>query len=233
MSGGTKVSMTTGDFDFDAYYHYGFDRTPLLRLDPAFQDTLAHTDFSRTRASDFGPFFSSIQSGSPPLTLEYVRRHHVGIDAATVVGPIGVRLDVGYDTRRVFFHRDLTGTSSPTVQGTVSLEYQMGDIRKIILLEGSVLRLVDDVGGLLFVQRTTFTGTGLLRFPFVRFFDAELRAVLWALPRSVVLRPQIGWRSTDHLTVSVGALWLAGEPWSLGDYFRRNSEVYATAKYSF
>jgi hypothetical protein len=232
MSEGAKLAVTAGDFDFDAYYHYGFDRTPLIRIDPAFQDTLNNTNFANVAVGAFAPAFSSIQAGFPPLTSEYVHRHHVGLDAGTVVGPIGIKLDAAYDTRRVFFHEDLTGASSPAFQGTLSLEYQTGDVRKIALVEASVLRLVDDLEGLLFVDPTTFTGTCLFRFPLTRSFDAELRGAFSVLPDSAVLRPQIGWRATDHLTVDVGGLWLTGEPRSIGDYFRRNSEVYTSVKYS-
>jgi hypothetical protein len=230
---GLKVSSSLGDVDVDAYYHYGFDRTPLLRIDPAFQDSLDRTDFATAKVSDFGPFFSSIQAGFPPITIEYVRRHHVGFDMGTVVGPIGMRIDVGYDTQRVFFRRDFTGVTSPAVQGVASLEYQTGDVRKIFLLEASALRLVDDLDDLMFVERTTVTGTALLRYPLSTAFDLELRAAVSAMPKSTVLRPQIGWRASDHLTFHLAGLWLSGEAWSLGDYFARNSEVYADAKYSF
>jgi hypothetical protein len=232
MSAGAKISRTIGDFDFDLYYHFGFDRTPLVRIDPAFQDTLNRLDFSRVQASDFGPFFSSIQAGFPPLTSEYVQRHHVGADSATTLGPIGVRVDVGYDSQRVFFRPDFTGAMSPALQGVLSLEYQTADVRKVVLLEGSVLHLLEDPGLLLFVERTTITGTGLVRYPILRSLDVELRAVASALPSSLVLRPQVGWRVSDHLTIHVGALWLAGEQWSLGEYFGRNTEVYSDAKYA-
>ena len=233
MAGGAKLSIAAGDVDFDAYYHYGFDRTPLLRMDPAFQDTLNHTDFSRVKAGDFGAAFSSIQAGFPPITSEYVHRHHVGLDAGTVVGPIGLRLDVGYDTQRVFFHRDMTGTLSPAVQAVASVEYQTGDVRKVLLVEAAVLRVMDPVDSLLFAAQTTFTGTCLLRVPLLGSFDGELRGVFSVSPQSVILRPQLDWRATDHLAIEVGGLWLTGEPWSIGSYFRRNAEVYANAKYSF
>jgi len=204
----------------------------MLRIDPAFQDSLNHTDFSTATASDFGAFFSSIQAGYPPLTIEYVRRHHVGFDAATVLGPIGARIDAGYDTQRVFFRRDLTGVTSPALQAVLSLEYQTGDTRKVILVEGSVVHLVDDVGSLLFYDRTTFEGTGLVRFPLLGSFDVEVRAVVSDQPRSVIVRPQIGWRANDHLAIHIGGMWLAGDEFSIGNYFERNSELYADAKYS-
>jgi hypothetical protein len=232
MSGGLKVSATVGDVDFDAYYHYGFDRTPLLRIDPAFEESLDRTNFSQAKASDFGPLFSLIQAGESPITNEYIHRHHVGFDAGTVIGPIGLTVDVGYDSQRVFFQRDVTGVVSPAVEGVASLEFQTGDARKVFLIEGSALRIVDDVRSLLFVDRTTLSATGVVRYPLFGPFDAEVRAVASAVPRSAILRPQIGWRATDHLAVHVGGLWLAGDEWSLGNYFRRNTEIFADAKYS-
>lgn len=230
LSGGAKLAITAGDLDMNFYYHYGFDRTPRLSLAGAFADNLARSDFARTTVADFSPFFASIQNGYPPLSLEYLRRHHLGLDAGTVIGPLGVRIDAAYDSARVFFRTDLTGGVSRTVQVTASFEAQTGDVRKVFVLEGSVLHLLDIDGKWLFVERDTFSATALIRLPLARVFDIELRAFATFEPWSVILRPQLRWRASDHLNLELAGLWLTGEVRSNGNYFARNTELSVSAR---
>jgi hypothetical protein len=234
MSAGAKLSATLSDVDLDFYYYYGFDPTPLLKLDPAYAESLEKADFSIAKASELGPFFNDLQQGYPPLTIEYVRRHHLGFDAGTVVGPIGLRFDAAYDSARVFVRRDLTGVLSDSLQAVTAIEYQTGDLRKVFLLEASVLRLLGtEFEDLLLVGETTVTGAALVRFPLMEYLDAELRAVATLAPWTVVLRPQLGQRLHESLTLYAGGVWLTGGTGSLGEYFSRNIEAYLAAKYVF
>jgi hypothetical protein len=233
LSGGGKLATTVGGFDLDAYYFYGFDRTPVLRIDPAFADAISRIDFSKTSIADFAPFFSAIQAGYPPLTIEYTRRHHVGFDAGGTVGPVGVRFDAAYDTQRVFFRQDLTGVTSPALQGTLSLEYQTGDVRKVFVLEASLLHLLEEQSGLLFVSTNSVSAACVLKFPLFGALDFELRGLATAFPASLAIRPQLAYEATSQLTFDVGAVWLTGEVGGTGHYFERNSNAYLAARYVF
>ncbi|HEY6561950.1 MAG TPA: DUF1302 family protein, partial [Polyangiaceae bacterium] len=234
VSAGGKLAATLGSVDVDVYYFYGFDSTPLLKLDSALIEQLKDVNFATATVANFDVLFTSFQLGYPLLTIEYVRRHHVGFDAATVLGPLGLRLDAAYDTARVFFRRDLSGIASRTLQTVASIEYQTGDLRRVFLIEGSVLQLLDvESEDLLLVEETSITAAALVRFPVLTSFDVELRAMLGVLPRSVLLRPQLGHRFSESFSVYAGGVWLSGANWSLGEYFGRNVEGYLAAKYAF
>src|SRR5205823_1341459 len=113
------------------------------------------------------------------------------------------------------------------------LEYQTGDARKVFLVEGSVLRLFDlDGVPLLLVSSRTASGMALVRYP-IGSFDVEVRAVATIKPQSLIVRPQLSWRVTDHATLALGGAVVAGASTGFGGYFGRNDEVFATVKYAF
>ena len=231
---GSKLAASWGDFDVSAYYHYGFDRTPYVSISPAFAELLANADFASASLADFSVFFSSLAAGYPPLTMSYLRRHHLGLDLGTVFGPLGLRLDAAFDSKRVFFHRDLTGAQTPALEATAGFEYQTGDVRRVFLLEGSVLRLLGELARpLLFVERTSFKLSALVRHPLTERWDAELRAQLGISPRSVVLRPQLSFSPNGHWTLNAAFAWLAGDASAFAGYFSRNSSVTTAVKYTF
>ena len=123
---GGRLSWSTGGVDVNHYYQFGFDG-PLVRIDPAFAATLAGIDFSSAGLVALEPWLAAIDAGQQPVQASYVRRHHVGTDLATAFGPLVLRLDAAYQSKRVFFRRDLSGIVSPIVEGVLSVEYQTGD----------------------------------------------------------------------------------------------------------
>ncbi len=229
---GAKLAWTMAGTDVDAYYHYGFDTSPFIALNPGFAAALATTDFSTANLESLAPVLQSLDAGVAPFRVTYVRRHHVGLDAARAVGPFVLRVDAAYDTQRVFYRSDLTSVASPAFQGVASIEYQTGDVEQLYLLEGMYTRVVDDPQApLLFYQRDTYALAAAMRFPIAGPLRAELRA-LAGEPRSIVVQPQLhlkfgAWR------VSAGLAWLDGDPGTFGAYFRRDTSAFGAIKYSF
>jgi hypothetical protein len=231
-SAGARFSWSIHNLDVSHYYHYGYDG-PFITLDPQFAAILGGVDFTRAGLADFGPLYAAVDAGQKPFTATYVRRHHVGIDAATTVGPFALRLDAAYQSNRVFFRRDLLGVTSPAFQGVASIEYQTGDKDKIILVEGMYMRIFDDPGAPLLVYDRDTTGVAsMIRWKLWDPLSIELRGMLGIKPMTQVLQPQIN-AKWDALVVSLGALYLNGDDYSFGRYFRHNTEVYAKAKYTF
>jgi len=231
-SAGARFSWSLHNLDVSHYYHYGYDG-PFITLAPAFASSLATIDFAHAGLADLGPLLQAIDAGVSPFTATYVRRHHVGLDAATTWGSFAFRLDAAYDSNRVFFRRDLTGATSPTLHAVGAVEYQTGDPDKTVLLEATYIRIFQPPsGGLLVYDRDTAGVALLVRWPLWKPLAVELRAVGGVRPVMEILEPQLSakWGS---LVVSVGGLYLNGEANSFGRYFRRNSELYAKVKYSF
>jgi hypothetical protein len=231
-SAGAKFAWSAGGIDVSHYYHYGFDG-PFLAIAPDLAMTLANTDFGRVGLADLQPFLRAIDDGRHPLQVTYVRRHHVGLDAGTTLGPVAVRLDAALQSTHVFFRRDLQGVKSPSLRGVLSVEYQTGEPDKALVLELLYQRVLSRMHApLLFYDRDTLGVASILRWPLFRRFGGELRIVQGLQPVSTVLQPQLN-AKFDALVLSLGSLWLQGARGSFGDYFRRNREVYLKAKYSF
>jgi hypothetical protein len=211
-SAGTKISTVVAGIDLDVYYHYGFDTTPYL-------------------SSGMSSFTALLGA---PILATYVRRHHFGFDAAATAGPFVLRLDAAYDTQRVYYYELAFGSvASPTAAGVASIEYQTGDIDKVLLVEAIYNHLVDSPTNLLGYDRNSYALTGTFRWPMGGGIAADLRGLVGIEPVSFVLEPALRWKLNDALFFKVGAVLLGGEERSLGWYYRHNTSVFLQAKYSF
>jgi hypothetical protein len=211
-SAGAKISTAFAGIDLDVYYHYGFDSTPYLSTGSSAFTTLL----------------------GPQILATYVRRHHFGFDAAATAGPFVLRLDAAYDTQRVYYYELAFGSvASPTAAGVASIEYQTGDIDKVLLVEAIYNHLVDAPTNLLGYDRNSYAVTGTLRWPMGGGIAADLRGLVGIEPVSFALEPALRWKLNDALFFKVGAVLLGGEERSLGWYYRHNTSVFLQAKYSF
>lgn len=229
---GARFAWSAGSLDVSHYYHYGFDG-PFVQIDPRVFSALAATDFATAGLADLEPLLRMIDAGQQPIRIDYVRRHHVGLDAATTVGPFALRLDVAYQSRRSYFQRDFVSVTSPAIQGVIALEYQTGEPDQVILVEAMYMRVLDELPAPLLIWSRNSAGLGgLLRWPLWGGLKIELRALIGIQPLTQVLQPQLD-LDLGNWTASLGALWLGGEAYSFGQYFHRNRELYAKLKVSF
>jgi hypothetical protein len=229
---GARLGWSIHGVDVDYFYQYGFDG-PRIAIDPAFAATLGAIDFDHAGLADLQPWLAAIDAGGRPLEASYVRRHHAGMDVGTTLGPIAVRLDAAYQSKRVFFRTDLLGYVSPTVQGVLSAEYQTGDKNKFALLELMYLRVIDAPTVPILIYRRDTLGAGAdLRWPLWHPLGFEVRGMFGVVPQSLTIQPELNLKF-DHWTLSGGVLWLDGEEYSLGKHFRRNLETYAKLKWFF
>ncbi len=230
-TGGARLAIAFPGVDFDAYYHYGFDGLPNLQFDPRAAAALSQVNLAEATP---GSLLSALgQLGGLPFTSTYVRRHHLGFDLQTTVGPFALRLDAGHDSAKVFFNKDLTGFVSKAFEGVLSVEYQTGDIGKTIIVELTGLHLSDPppTGGLLFHKQDLLGLAGVARWTFADRLELELRGEGSARPQSFLVRPQIALKF-ERFWIKAGAVLVAGAAGSLGDYYQRNDSLYVTLKQS-
>ena len=71
-----------------------------------------------------------------------------------------------------------------------------------------------------------------VRWPLWKQLVFEVRALFGIEPETALVQPQLDLK-LEPVVVSLGGLWLDGEPYSLGRYFDRNREVYIKAKCYF
>jgi len=246
---GSSLRFHFGSVDASFYYQYGFDRTPFLYLDPDFAKQLDAIDPAQVNGAILDVFLRQLQTASSsyggPLVLTYVRRHHVGFDAQTALGPFVVRLDAAFDSATVFFTRNnLNSVVKPSAQGVFGIEYTPGDINKLILIEGSYQRVLGpsvplvpvvnqaNNGPLLFVEDNNVGVSNLIRWSFIENTIVETRTFIGIEPLWYSFRGEVGY-NTPSFTLRLGALFLGGHSGSTGDYYRRNDSIYVTTRYAF
>lgn len=232
-SAALRFGIDVHRFDFNLYYQYGWDRTPKLAIDPAYATMLAQIDYAHP--IDPTPFVQPFLAGQHPVRATYVRRHHVGFDAATPVGPLLLRAEGAFDSAHVFAARDdMQGIVSPTLQATAGLEYQPGEFGKLVLVEGWYMHAVDlaDDRPVWFAQRDIAGAAGLVRWSFFHDqLELEARGVVAAQPLSWMARGEAGWKH-KALQIRAGAVLLDGDLFSFGHFYRANTSVYLFVKYS-
>jgi hypothetical protein len=226
---GGRLASSLGRFDLALYYHYGLLGLPTILVDPQLQQALSTVNLSTINQAEFNSAILSLPQLQNQLT--YQRRHHVGFDIGTTVGPVGLHLDLAYDSQRMYYDVNFAGLLAGTFESVLSVEYQTGDPSKIIMLELDYQRITDDIGGasLLFYNVDTVAAGALLRWTFFRRLELELRSLLGVTPFSYVLRPQVGVKIQDW-AIQLGGLIMGGDEYSTGGYFQRNQSLYLNIK---
>lgn|GEM_PF-1093432 len=233
-SGGARYTYTGHNFDASLYYHYGYTSTPEVKIDPRFAGAIAMVDWRTATPSTLAPVLGLLDMGIAPYSAAFDRRHHVGLDGVTTVGPIAIKLDAAYEDKAVFYQPDIESFVTGQTQGVLSLEYQTGEIGKLLLLEGVYTHLTHTPPELIGYKRDTYGAAMTARWTFGEVIEAELRAVFEVSPRTVVLIPQLAYRKhSNGFSVALGGLYLHGDASSLGDYYSRNNAAYLTIKWPF
>jgi hypothetical protein len=236
-------------FDTSFYYYYGLDPTPFVYMDPAIARAFESAkSVSNPTGEQFEVIYAAQRQASAayggPFVSRYIRRHHIGGDLSTTIGPVVLRLDTAYDSASTFYTRDnLNSVARPTAQVVLGAEYQRG-FGKAIVIEGSYLRLLGpsipiiptpnqaNSGPLLFVNDDNVGVAGAVRWTFFENIVVETRGFVGIAPQSWLVRPEVGYTNTTF-TARVGLLLLDGASGSFGSYYRRNDTVYVTTRYSF
>jgi hypothetical protein len=238
---GASLRFHFGSFDASYYYHYGRDRSPFVYLDPAIA---AELDTNNSPATIYAIQQEKSASYGGPFVVESVRRHHVGTDLTTTVGPLVLRLDAAFDTATTFYTRqNLNSVARPTAQMVAGMEYQRG-FGKVIVVEASYMRILGpeipivptpnqaNDGPLLFVNENNLGIANVIRWQFLENIVFEMRSLIGVQPVAWVIRPEIGY-GTPSFTVRLGYLAIDGDAGSFGNYYRRNEALYVTTRYSF
>lgn len=192
--------------------------TPYLRLSPEFAQASAATDWSTAGIGTIAPVLGLLDQGTAPYVSEYVRRHHVGADAVTIVGPIALRGELAYDSRRVFSRTDLTGFTAPVLVAGAGAEYQTADLDRIAHVEASYVHAMDPTPALIGYERDTVALFASFLWPLGDGFKVGTRAMLGLKPSSWLVQPELTFEK-QSLELTLGVAWLDGTPYSVGGYY--------------
>jgi tetratricopeptide (TPR) repeat protein len=224
-AGGLRLGLRAGGFDFDLYYHYGWDSSPRLVMNPVVPPMLATIDWSAVKMQDLTVLLAMMDAGQTIYTSTYVRRHHAGADVATAIGQFSLRGEVGFDSDRVFYDPQLISYVVPAIAANVGAEYQIS-LEKMFLLEVNYLHAFNTSTPLLFYDRDSISIGAMARWAFFKDkLQAEVRGVIGVKPWSYIVRPQVSYKVSRRWSVYVGGLILGGSDRAIGGYFGRNDLV--------
>lgn len=233
LSGGAKLSYRGDGIDMNLYYHYGYDGLPYVSVDPAFASSLKSTDFAKAGLATLSPVLRAADRGLTPIVAEYIRRHHIGMDAVAPVGPFMLKLDAAYQTMRVFYKTDMTSIAKPALLAVLSLDYQTGSTGKVLVVEGVYIRVLESYGGsLLIYNRDSYGAAALLRWPLFSAFHFEARGMGGLSPRYFMAQPALI-AKVGGFAIKAGASIMQGDLRSFGWLYRHNSSGFLQILYTF
>ena len=262
-SAGLRLTTHTAGFDLGVGYFYGWDRVPEVVLDPDLQEVLGIIandevfldDFDTiglfTRHPELGRLQAAVsqraEAGEEVLAARYQRWHVLGLDAATYLGPIGVRADVAWTPERTFVTEPLRSNRRASTNAALGLSYEGDEGEVAVLLEGFWLHVFSrpsdgpDERPLVFGHDFPGLSFGLR-------VDLE---VLWGVPLVVqaggivflarydyVLAPQLVWRIDTDTRMFVGAQIYEDPPGrdkrlTVGGLFDTNDQVFLGIEQGF
>src|SRR5690554_108682 len=154
-SGGLRATTTLANTDFGLGAFYGWDRTPKVEIDDDLrtllnliaEDGQLFTDFdfigfTARNPEAFGAsqrVSAKAEAGETLFNSAFQRRLTVLLDGARYIGPIGVRADVAFSPRRVFYTTEFEPVIRASVFSALGLSYErlLSDERALaITLEG-------------------------------------------------------------------------------------------------
>jgi hypothetical protein len=147
-SAGLRATTTLAGTDLGAGVFYGWDRTPWVVIDEDLRSilTLIAEDEQIFEDYDFFGFvqrnqevIEKAEAGETIFDSKYLRRATILVDGARYIGPIGVRADLAFSPRRVFYTTDFEPVRRASTFSALGLSYERlldGERPLALTLEG-------------------------------------------------------------------------------------------------
>ena len=242
-AGGARTGGSISGVDFAASYLYHYDDYPTLEVNPQIlrlaRDALNlpryGADLARIDARSLLPLFRGI----------YHRVHTVGLEFGTSVHDVSLKAEAAYHVGRYAYEKDLSVVPRDVMTWSASAEYTLpGDVTLIgqylqtvyprwsnRLLERQWRHLA------MLVARKTFLRDKLECYAAVMYdfsqVDPNQAKDFDLFRQDWMLAPILSYSLTDSLKLRAGGVFMGGSRLSLLGYYRNNSEVFASVKYSF
>ena len=262
-SAGARVTSHLSGVDVGASYFFGWDRVPVIVLDSELQEVLGiisnderflldfdtiglftrHPELARLQAS----VSSKAQAGQEVLAARYKRWHVLGLDAATYLGPIGVRADLAWTPARTFVTGQFQSNRRASTNAALGLSYEGGEGEVALLLEGFWLHVFErpddgreerplifgrDFPGVSFGVRVDLEP--LANVPLV----IQAGGIVFLARYDYVLSPQLVWRFDGDTRAFVGAQIYEDPPGrdkrlTIGGLFDTNDQAFLGIEQGF
>ena len=176
---------------------------PTTELNPALQSILDQQAFPAIEE------FNSLLS-APPIETAWPRTWLAGTEAATVVGPLGVRAEAAWWSDRVVQQPWFASTTTPAVATGLGLDWAHGTT-VVVSVEGRWTHLMDPPNTLAFIAKDTIECGGTVRVSLAADTVGIIAAGLWNTTfEEWLVRPELQWRVSDPVQISIGAVVIDG-----------------------
>jgi hypothetical protein len=225
-SGGIRIGLQLRGVDFSLIYHYGWDSSPHLQMDPAILMELAKIDWGTASLQTMGPLIQLVDAGTPLYRATFIRRHHTGADVVATLGSFTLRAEVGVDDRRLFYDPMLSAHIEPAVAVSCGADWNKS-MYQLLTVEASYLHVGGGPEELLFYNQDYASIAMMARWGVLRGdLVGEVRAMIGITPWTYVVRPQVTYKITPRWWVTAGVVVLGGNERSVGGLFDRNDLVF-------
>jgi len=223
-----RLTTTVGTVDLGLTYAYQWDRTPLFVYD---DDT-----FIPALLGVIGGDAASVPTLQQSFSSTYARRHVVGLDFATMWGPVGIKGDVAFSHQRTFYTRDMRPLRRPSLLWALQLDYLLGELLALSV-EVSHLAVFDLPPGtrLAVLRPQTVTVSWMAQLMLFEQLELSVLGIWGASVGDLMLKPRARWRLSPLASVEVGlALFVAGpDPQSFASLYDTNDFVYLDTSFTF
>jgi hypothetical protein len=262
-SAGLRLTTHLAGLDLGAGYFFGWDRVPTIVLDPELREVLGIITGDDEFLDDFDigglfirhPELARLQAGISDraaagheiLAVRYQRWHVLGVDAATYLGPIGVRADLAWTPERTFVTGEFQSNRRASTNAALGLSYEGDEGEVALLLEGFWLHVFPNPSDgreerpLIFGN--DFPGVSLgLRVDLEILYDVPLvlqaGGIVFLARYDFILSPQVLWRVDGDTRVFVGAQIYEDPPGrdkrlTLGGLFDTNDQAFLGIEQGF
>jgi hypothetical protein len=223
---GFRAKLQMRGVDFSFYYHYGYDSSPYLQMNPKVFEELAKINWAAVQLQDFSPLIQLADSGVPLYSSTYIRRHHVGGDVVASLGSLSLRAEVGVDNRRVFYDQKLEAHIQPALSLNAGVEYAKS-LYQTVVIEAAYLYIGGGPDEFMFYNHHYAAVSGMARWGVLRGdLVGELRFMFGIAPWTYVLRPQVSYKLTQSWWITAGVVVFGGNERSVGGLFDRNDLIF-------
>jgi len=200
---GLRISMEGAGFDAAVMGANLTSSIPETTLNPMLRAVLDRQELPAI--DDLGGALSS-----PPIETTWPRSWLVGTEASTVVGPMGVRAEAAWWSNKVVQQPWFNATTSAATAAGLGIDWAYGTT-VFVSMEGRWLHLLDPPDVLVFTAANTIECGGTIRVSAAADTVGIILAGLWNPTfNEGIVRPEVQWRVSDPVHVSIGAVVIDG-----------------------
>ena len=251
-----RSTSNLGGWDLGATIGWIWDRNPTIYLDDDLRGLLASGvnllganaggNLSPEATAQLAAVQQKAALGQELFRATYARQWVAALEAEGVLGPVVVRLDLGWKDGELVYTDQLESYRLMQFSGTLGLEYSYGEsffgqlsVFSQLALDAPGQPLLGWDDGELDPgtdgRLASLIGGGLVMrgSPEDQDWDWSSRTILAILPLSVANVLELGYTGLESQRLALGTVLIHGERGSLGDQFNRLNLVYGMYSIAF